>query len=90
MELEMTTCEALEEIRKCAGLSRSEVSRRIGRSNTFLTSSLQREGSMRADLLSTVAAVCGYRLILVPNDETKDCIEIKPFDIKPPKSSECN
>ena len=76
--MELETCAAIIEMQKHSRLSKSEISRRLSRSETFLTSSLQRGGSMRADLLAQIADICDFELVLVSKNDSHDPIVILP------------
>lgn len=62
--------EAMRAIIEGSGKSGRQVAREIGRSDSFVSSSLAQGVCPRADTLARVARACGYELALVPRDET--------------------
>lgn len=56
----------------------------MGRSKSYLAALISNGGRTSADVLSEIAAVCGYSLALVPTDKLgmlpEDALVIKPED----------
>ena len=62
----MNASQAVRAMVAGSGFSLQEVSRSMGRCPSLLSSSLLRESGVSSRTLSAAAAVCGYRLALVP------------------------
>lgn len=62
----MDANEAIRRIIKASGKSGRQVAREIGRSESFVSSSLAQGVCPRADTLAHIADVCGYELVIVP------------------------
>ena len=58
--------EAMRLIIEASGKSGRQVAREIGRSESFISSSLAQGVCPRADTLARVARACGYELVLIP------------------------
>ena len=56
---------------EASGKSGRQVAREIGRSASFISSSLAQGVCPRADTLARVARACGYELVLVPRQEAE-------------------
>ena len=65
----MDATEAMRLIIEASGKSGRQVAREIGRSDSFVSSSLAQGVCPRADTLARVAHACGYELILIPKHE---------------------
>lgn len=65
----MDAKEAIRLIIKTSGKSGRQVAREIGRSESFISSSLAQGVCPRVDTLAHVAHACGYELVLVPRNE---------------------
>lgn len=61
--------EAMRAIIEGSGKSGRQVAREIGRSDSFVSSSLAQGVCPRADTLARVARACGYELALIPRSE---------------------
>lgn len=53
-----------------SGMSRRQVSLKMGRHENFITTKIQERGVPKMDTLAEIAAVCGYQLQLVGHGET--------------------
>ena len=62
--------EAMRLIIESSGKSGRQVAREIGRSESFISSSLAQGVCPRADTLARVARACGYELVLIPKPQT--------------------
>lgn len=62
----MDTNEAMREAVSNAGMSLRSASFALGKSENWLSSTLQRSGSSSGDTLASLGALCGYSLALVP------------------------
>ncbi|MBQ6452735.1 MAG: hypothetical protein IJJ14_00080, partial [Coriobacteriales bacterium] len=60
---------------QASGIGITKVSEAMGRQRTFISSTLSKGVTPKADTLAQIAAACGYRLVLVGNGEE---IEIEP------------
>lgn len=70
--------DALEEMAKTAGRSIYSIQKELNRGNT-LVASKSRGSILRSDTLAKVAEVCGYALVLVPEDSMPEgAIAIEP------------
>ena len=65
----MDANEAMRLIIESSGKSGRQVAREIGRSESFISSSLAQGVCPRADTLARVASACGYELVLIPKPE---------------------
>lgn len=65
----MDATEAMRTIIEASGKSGRQVAREIGRSDSFVSSSLAQGVCPRADTLAHVAHACGYELALIPRRE---------------------
>lgn len=65
----MDANEAMRLIIESSGKSGRQVAREIGRSESFISSTLSQGVCPRADTLARVAHACGYELVLVPKPE---------------------
>lgn len=52
-----------------SGMTLRDASRAMGKSQTFLGSSLGRGAGLAVDTVASAAAVCGWRLVLAPADD---------------------
>lgn len=66
----METCEAIREMMEHGATTALEVSRRIGRSDNYISSMLSRGSVPSAQTLATIAEACGWHLCLVSEEET--------------------
>ena len=62
----MNASEAMRLIIEASGKSGRQVAREIGRSESFVSSSLAQGVCPRVDTLARVAHACGYELVLIP------------------------
>lgn len=77
----MNTNEAMRAAVDNAGLSLRSASLALGKSENWLSSTLQREGSSSGDTLASLGEVCGYSLALIPKGkEPSDALVIDPPD----------
>lgn len=60
--------DAMRTMIEMSGKSGRQVAREIGRSDSFVSSTLAQGVCPRADTLAKVAKVCGYELVIVPAD----------------------
>ena len=67
-----------------SGLNLTDVSRSMGKSPSLLSSSLLRKAGVSSKTLAAAAAVCGYRLALVP----EGALPPNSFTIDPPEMPE--
>jgi len=80
----MNASQAVRAMVAGSGFSLQEVSRSMGRCPSLLSSSLLRESGVSSRTLSAAAAVCGYRLALVP----EGALPPNSFTIDPPEIPE--
>ena len=66
---ELDTNEAMRALVARSGLSMRAASLEMGRSPTWLSTTVGREGSSEAAIVAELADVCGYSLVLVPSRE---------------------
>ncbi|MDO4796544.1 MAG: hypothetical protein Q4A01_00825 [Coriobacteriales bacterium] len=64
----MNPSDAMRAMIEASGKSGRQVAREIGRSDSFVSSTLAQGVCPRADTLAKVAHVCGYQLVAVPAD----------------------
>lgn len=62
----MNASDAMRMMIKTSGKSGRQVAREIGRSDSFVSSTLAQGVCPRADTLAKVAHACGYELVAVP------------------------
>lgn len=62
----MDTNEAIRAAVDNAGLSLRSASLALGKSENWISSTLQRNGSSSGDTLASLGEVCGYSLALIP------------------------
>ncbi len=75
----MDTNDAMRALVARSGLSMRAVSMDMGRSPTWLSTTLGRDGSSEAAIVAELADVCGYSLVLVPSrDVPPGAIVIDP------------
>lgn len=75
----MNTNEAMRAAVDNAGLSLRSASLALGKSENWLSSTLQRNGSSSGDTLARLGEVCGYSLALIPKGmEPSDALVIDP------------
>ena len=75
----MDTNEAMRRAVSNAGLSLRSASLAVGRSENWLSSTLQRNGSSSGDTLASLGEVCGYSLALIPKGkEPEGALVIDP------------
>ena len=65
-----TTLGAISAMCKRSGMSRINVSKSMGRNDTYIQSLLGKRATPSGDILAEIAAVCGYQLQLVGHGET--------------------
>lgn len=75
----MNTNEAMRAAVDNAGLSLRSASLALGKSENWLSSTLQRNDSSSGDTLASLGEVCGYSLALIPKGkEPTDALVIDP------------
>lgn len=67
----MDASEAMRLMIEASGKSGRQVAREIGRSESFISSSLAQGVCPRADTLARVAHACGYELVVLPQNEAE-------------------
>ena len=60
----MMTPDAISRMLRASGMPKSELSRRMGKVRTFVSSTISRGSTPRADTLAEMARHMGYRLVL--------------------------
>ena len=65
----MDASEAMRLIIEASGKTGRQVAREIGRSESFISSSLAQGVCPRADTLARIAHACGYELAIIPRNE---------------------
>ena len=60
--------DAMRAMIETSGKSGRQVAREIGRSESFVSSTLAQGVCPRADTLARVAEACGYKIVIVPKD----------------------
>lgn len=66
----MDSRQALEHVVSASGLTKAELSRRLGRSEGYVSSLFSMHRAPGSDLLASIAQACGYQLQLVGHGET--------------------
>ena len=64
----MEVADAMRKMVDESGLTRSQISARMGRYDSYISQLLTRPSVPGADTVAAVAHACGYRLALVPMD----------------------
>lgn len=67
--LAMNTLDAIQHMIDVSGMPKSELSRRMGKARTFVSTTLFRRSIPRADTLAEMAQRMGYSLVLRGHDE---------------------
>lgn len=62
----------IERMRKRRGLSGAELSRRIGRADSYIRSIENKYESCRYETLAMIARACGYKIIIVPEEKWQE------------------
>lgn len=75
----MRTCDAIREILRQSGQTPYNAAIQIGRHNSYIYNLLNRDSDVATATLSSIARVCGYRLVLEGRGEK---IEIDPAPLK--------
>lgn len=73
----MKTTEAIAHMIKVAGMPKAELSRRMGKARTFVSSTITKGSTPRADTLAAMARHLGYTLLLRGHGEE---IELEGVD----------
>lgn len=68
----MDASNAMRMMIETSGKSGRQVAREIGRSASFVSSSLAQGVCPRADTLARIAHACGYELVLVPRHQASE------------------
>lgn len=77
----MDSCEAMREIVGRSGMSYRAVSEAMGHYPTWLSSTLHKDVSSKADTLARLCDVCGYSLAAMPRaDVPEGAIVIDPAE----------
>lgn len=71
----MTPREAYHAIIDRSGTSRRELSKALGRTPSYLTSSIAQGGVPKLDLFTEVASVAGYRVFVERGEERIEIVE---------------
>ena len=74
----MDANEAIRLMIKASGKSGRQVAREIGRSESFISSSLAQGLCPRADTLARIADACGYDLVAVPKNAAEKPMITQP------------
>ena len=64
----MNANDAMRAMIEASGKSGRQVAREIGRSESFVSSTLAQGVCSRADTLARVAEACGYEIVIVPKN----------------------
>ena len=64
----MNANDAMRAMIESSGKSGRQVAREIGRSESFVSSTLAQGVCPRTDTLARVAEACGYKIVIVPQD----------------------
>ncbi|MBR3224385.1 MAG: helix-turn-helix domain-containing protein [Atopobiaceae bacterium] len=64
----MNANDAMRAMIEASGKSGRQVAREIGRSESFVSSTLAQGVCPRVDTLARVAEACGYEIVIVPKD----------------------
>lgn len=67
----MEAWEAVRGMMGASGVGPSELSRRLGRSRSYITASIAQGGVPRLDTFARIARTCGYRLVLETEDGSR-------------------
>jgi transcriptional regulator with XRE-family HTH domain len=62
----MNTTFAIKQMMNASGVNASELSRLLGKSDRFISTTLSKGSTPRADTLADMAGNMGYSLVLVP------------------------
>ena len=62
----MNASDAMRRMIETSGKSGRQVAREIGRSDSFVSSTLAQGVCPRADTLARIAEVCGYEIVILP------------------------
>lgn len=65
----MNTLRAISRMLRASGMPKSELSRRMGKARTFVSSTISKGSTPRSDTLAEMARHMGYRLILKGHGE---------------------
>ena len=71
----MNANDAMRAMIEASGKSGRQVAREIGRSESFVSSTLAQGVCPRADTLARVAEACGYKIIAVPKDVASNLLD---------------
>lgn len=71
----MSSLDALSEMLKRSGMSKYALSKALGRSTTYISTTMQKGGDIGAENLARMAEVMGFRLVL---DGKGEPIEVTP------------
>ena len=67
--------DAMRAMIETSGKSGRQVAREIGRSESFVSSTLAQGVCPRADTLARVAEACGYKIVIVPTDVASNLLD---------------
>lgn len=68
----MKTLDAIQRMLRTSKMPKSELSRRMGRARTFVSSTISKNSTPRADTLAEMARHMGYALVLRGHGEEID------------------
>ena len=71
----MNANDAMRAMIETSGKSGRQVAREIGRSESFVSSTLAQGVCPRADTLTRVAEACGYRIVILPKDVARNLVD---------------
>lgn len=71
----MNANNAMRAMIEASGKSGRQVAREIGRSESFVSSTLAQGVCPRADTLAMVAEACGYKIVIVPKDVASNLLD---------------
>jgi ribosome-binding protein aMBF1 (putative translation factor) len=69
--------DAIRMMIETSGKSGRQVAREIGRSESFISSSLAQDVCPRTDTLARIARACGYELVVVPRHNTDEHVSLR-------------
>ena len=71
----MNANDAMRTMIETSGKSGRQVAREIGRSESFVSSTLAQGVCPRADTLARVAEACGYEIVIIPKDVARNLMD---------------
>lgn len=79
----MNTDEVMRTVADKAGMPLYQVSRAMGRNDNFISATLGRGSTPKADTLAAMLGVCGYSLAAIPHADVPDTALV----IDPPETT---